>query len=333
MNIIETPQSNPEEAASVPIGESPPTGEVSKAEVQPPARQRPRLPIALAAAAVIAIGILLYWKRQSLQQTTHYLPVLLPSLIAAGQILFKDWNNYKPKAVRWLLLLFVLAACIWGISYQDQQIREKAEAAARVDAAQTAQQNNTTQFLAHLGTLSDKLNDLQTKIATEPLREELASVKGELEKTQKALDPPKARLLFSFAPFKAVKLHDGSDTGEPVTETTLAPAADGSLHVEFTVLNVTDVDALDGEMTLQICDTCKFAKEPAELKTLPGQDDRQRDKTFDRILYKVALYTLSADIIAPPGSRDVAIGMYFRCKTCVRDLGPSRAMIHVTPVR
>jgi hypothetical protein len=257
-----------------------------------------------------------------------------------GTICFKDWSNYKPGWIRWVLIILVLAAGAVGVAYQRSQREEKAEAArlsqsnvdglkGQVSAAQQAQTDNTKQFLASLQTLSDRVSALQTKAATEALRTELANVKGELEKTQKALDPPKATLLFSFVPFKTTQLDNNSTTGEPVTETTVSPTADGTLHVDFTVMNLTDIDAVDGEMTLQICDVCKFAKEPAEFKKLPGQDERQRYKSFDRILSKVAFYTLSAEIIAPLGSRDVTIGMYFRCRTCVRQEEPSRAIIHI----
>ena len=154
-------------------------------------------------------------------------------------------------------------------------------------------------------------------------------MKTELKNTQEALNPPKATLQFSFAPFRTIHPDAENTTGEPVTEKTLTRSEDGSLYVEFTVMNLTDVDAIDGEMTLQICDDCKFAKEPSEFKQLPGQDDHQRDKTFDRILSKVAFYTMSADITVPPNIRDVPIGMYFRCRTCVRQSGPNRAMIHI----
>jgi hypothetical protein len=203
------------------------------------------------------------------------------------------------------------------------------EQAGSVGGSQQAQTDNTKQFLASLQTLSDKVSDLQTKAATEALRTELANVKGELEKTQKALDPPKAKLLFSFMPYKTIKLDENNTTGEPVTETTLVTAADGSIHVDFTVMNLTEADAVDGEMTLQVCDACKFAKEPAEFQKLPGQDEQQRYKSFNRLLSKVVFTPLSADIIAPPGARSVAIAMYFRCRTCVREQQPSRAMIHI----
>ena len=314
-------------------------------EVAPAQKNRKRLAVV---AGAILICLLAYWQvrifRRLFNGLLPYAPVVFPSLIALGTICFKDWSNYKPRWIRWVLILLVISAGAVGVAYQRSQREEKAEAArisqsnidglkGQVMSAQQAQANNTKQFLASLQTLSDKVSALQTKATTEALRTELANVKGELEKTQKALDPPKATLLFSFFPFKTVRLDADNTTGEPVTDITLTPAADGILHVDFTVMNLTDVDALDGEMTLQICDTCKYAKEPVEFKKLPGQDERQRDKTFERILSKVVFYTLSAEIIAPPGSRDVAIGMYFRCRTCIRQPGPSRAMIHIAAAR
>lgn len=342
MNTMETPQNHRKEAASPPIGKIPnATAPVPEAEALPPRTKRRRLVIG---AGVAIICLLAYWQMRIFRGLFNgllpYAPVVFPSLIAFGTIYFKDWSNYKPRWVRWVLIALVLAACVVGIAYQRLQREEKAEASrinqsniqglkGQVAAAQEAQTENTRQFLASLQTLSDKVSALQTNAATEALRTELASVKGDLEKTQKALDPPKAKLLFSFVPYRTIRLDENKNTGEPVTETTLAPASDGSLHVDFTVMNLTNVDAIDGEMTLQICDVCKFAKEPAEFKKLPGQDERQRDKTFDRILSMVAFYTLSAEIIAPPGSRDVAIGMHFRCRTCVREQELSRAMIHV----
>jgi hypothetical protein len=136
-------------------------------------------------------------------------------------------------------------------------------------------------------------------------------------------------LIFSFAPLKNVRIEASHMISEPIAEKTLPLGADGSFHVDFTVVNQTDVDAIDGEMVLQICDGCKFAKEPPEFTRLPGQDDRQRHKTFARIHSMVEFYTLSADIVAPPGARDVPLGMYFRCNTCVRNAGPQRIMVHL----
>lgn len=282
----------------------------------------------LSTACLIVVGVAAFWKRAVLQQANPYIPVIIPSLIAAFQIRFKDWNNYKPLAIRWFLLLGVFLACGWGTIYQNQQIRDKALAAARVEAAQKAQQDNTEIFTKSFSALSTGLGDLKTKVTTEALQNKIVDLQSRLDK---AINPPQAKLAFSFAPLRTIRIDASHTTGEPITEKSLPLAADGSLHVDFTVVNLTDVDAIDGEMTLQICDVCKFAKEPAEFTKLPGQDDRQRHKTFNRIHSKVVFYTLSADIIAPPGSRDVALGMYFRCNTCVRDPGPSHIMVHVVP--
>jgi hypothetical protein len=294
-----------------------------------------------------AIGIALcalgYWQiriiRGLFNSLLPYAPVLFPSLIALGTIIFKDWKNYKPHWVRWVLIFFVLAAGGVGVAYQHAQREEKSAAArisqqnidglkVQVRAAQQAQTENTKIFTEQFSELSKELSDLKTKVTTKELQDKIVSLQARLDKT---LDPPRAKLIFSFEPIKVVRIDANHTTGAAVTEKTLRLAADGSFHVDFTVINLTDVDAIDGEMTLQICDVCKFAKEPAEFMKLSGQDDRQRTKNFDRIHYQVQFYTLSADIIAPPGSRDVALGMNFRCNTCVREKEPSKIMVHLNP--
>ena len=308
-----------------------------------PPRSRRAKRILTIGAIGLALCILAYWQIRSMRglfnSALPYAPTVFPSLIALGTIVFKDWKNYRPHWVRWMLIFFVLAAGCVGVRYQHGQREEKAEAArisqqnidgltGQVTASQQAQTENTKIFTKQFSELSKELSDLKTKVTTKELQDKIVSLQARLDKT---LDPPRAKLAFSFAPIKVVKVDATHTTGEPVTEKTIPLSADGSVHVEFTILNLTNVDAMDGEMILQICDTCKFAKEPAEFTKLAGQDDRQRHKTFDRIHSMVQFYTLSADIIAPPGSRDIAVGMNFRCDTCVRDTEPSRIMVHVAP--
>src|ERR1035437_1146133 len=308
-----------------------------------PPRSRRAKRILTIGAIGLALCILAYWQIRSMRglfnSALPYAPTVFPSLIALGTIVFKDWKNYRPHWVRWMLIFFVLAAGCVGVRYQHGQREEKAEVArvsqqnidglkGQVTAAQQAQTENTKIFTKSFFELSAELNDLKTKVTTKELQDKIVSLQSRLDKT---IDPPRAKLIFSFEPLKVIKIDDTHTIGEAVTEKTLSLAADGSFHVEFTILNLTDVDAIDGEMTLQICDTCKFAKEPPEFTKLAGQDERQRHKTFNRIHSQVQFYTLSADIIAPPGSRDVAVGMYFRCNTCVREKGPSRIMVHLAP--
>ena len=197
----------------------------------------------------------------------------------------------------------------------------------QVAAAQQAQTDNTKQFLGSLQKLTDKVSALQTKAATEELQKQLTTVKAELEKTQKAMEPPpKATLIFTFAPFTIPPL------GQPViplTETTLPLNADGSVHVQFSVMNVTDAAALDGELNLQICDQCKFAREPAGFKKLQGLSDSHRYMAFTHILPYVAFYTLSADVIPPHSIENFQVGVYYRCKTCTVNREPLRGLVHI----
>jgi hypothetical protein len=348
MNTVQTMPEPAEEQGAGPVIELP--GEPVAAappELPPlePVTSRPRRVQRIVILGIIGISLcaLGYWQiriiRGLFNSVLPYAPVVLPSLIALGTILFKDWKNYKPYWVRWVVILFVLTACGVGVAYQHVQREEKSEAArtsqrnidglkGQVTAAQQAQTENTKIFTKQFSDLSKELSDLKTKVTTKELQDKIVSLQARLDKT---LDPPRAKLIFSFAPIKVVRTDANQTTGEAITEKILPLATDGSFHVDFTVINLTDVDAIDGEMTLQICDACKFAKEPAEFMKLPGQDDRQRSKNFARIHYQVQFYTLSADIIAPPGARDVALGMNFRCNTCVREKAPSKIMVHLNP--
>lgn len=343
MSTIETPQNHAQEAAPPQLGEAAAVAAVVPEPKIPQPRKIRKNQKRLAIGAGIAVLCLLaYWQFQTIRRLFDgllpYAPVLFPSLIALGTIYFKDWGNYKPKWIRWVLFILVLAACIVGVSDQRAQHQEKAAAAAlsqanigelkgQVAAAQQAQTDNTRQFLESLQTLSDKVHDLQTKVTTEELQKQLATVKAELQKTQKAMEPPpKASLVFTFAPLIIPPL---GQPVIPITETTLSRNADGSVHVQFSIMNLTDVAALDGELTLQICDQCKFAKDPAGFKKLEGQSDMQRYMAFDRILPHVVFQTLSADVIAPPSIENFPVAVYYRCKTCTVSKDPSRGLVHI----
>ena len=66
-------------------------------------------------------------------------------------------------------------------------------------------------------------------------------------------------------------------------------------------------------------------------RSWPGRTIRERFKNFNRILYQVQFYTLSANIIAPPGSRDVTLGMSFGCTTCVHETEQFKIIVHLIP--
>ena len=166
-------------------------------------------------------------------------------------------------------------------------------------------------------------------MVTEALQKKLANVELELQKTQKALAPsPKASLAFSFEPFNNPPAGSGA-SAVPATETRLPVLPDGTVHIVFTVINLTDIDAVDGELTVVICDDCNFAKEPAGFRKLVGQPDRQRNMRFQRIFARTSLQNITLHLVVPPMVTRIEIGILYRCRTCVLADRPSRGIVHL----
>jgi len=187
-------------------------------------------------------------------------------------LLYKDPKSYRhPGAalnVLCAILLFSGLTALNTHNEREQKLRDKSAADEKAEALtekidQTKEQvaKNAQTTATSIGRLSSDLNDFKADVRPAELRSQMTVMKDELEKTQAALSPPpKAAPLFSFSPFSNPF---GRSPAGPVTNVDLPIGADGSIHVQFTVLNLTDVDAVDGELTLQLCDLCKFAKEPA----------------------------------------------------------------------
>jgi len=150
---------------------------------------------------------------------------------------------------------------------------------------------------------------------------------AELQKAQKAQAPaPKAELSYSFAPFP------NAPPGQPITLITdkvLPLNADGSAHVEFNIVNTTDVDAVDVEVDFQICNGCRYAKEPEGLQNLAGLSENQRYLYMKDLLARTSYKTLSVDVIPPPSVQTFLVGVEYRCHTCVIENQPSSGTVHI----
>lgn len=266
----------------------------------------------------------------------YFLPVAA-SFIALLQ-LAKDWGahqtTWRRGAALILIVLFGVGSAInnyyssqrAATQHANDQVEIKGLKTA-VDTANRAQETNTTQFLIAFDKLSKEVRELQTEVTTEKLEAKLMGVQAELQKTQKALAPgPKAELSFTFAPFPNVP------AGQPivlVTDKTLPLNADGSVHVEFEIVNTTEIDAVDSEVNFQICNECKYAKEPDGLKVLPGLRDTQRYLYMHDLLAKTSYKTLNVDVIPPPLLQSFSVGIEYRCHTCVIAKQPSFGTVHI----
>jgi hypothetical protein len=260
--------------------------------------------------------------------------------------LYKDWRNYKHTWVRrgvGAVLLFVGAFSVVK-QYRDNRAAQIRETTAtknvhtltsegsglkgKVNAANEAQTQNTKVFLENLNRLSDKVGALQTQVETDELRKQLAGVQSDLQKTQKALTPgPKAKLILSFAPH----INPPAGTGEPaaVTDKSLPLSPEGSVHVELTVLNLSEADAIDVGGELVICTACKFAKEPLGVQRRSELPDTQRFIEVPHLLSLVHSSTITFDVIPPSVIGTFKVGFVYRCRTCVVEREPSAVTIHL----
>jgi seryl-tRNA synthetase len=200
--------------------------------------------------------------------------VLLVGTISLGieEFLRKRDEEFKDK--RRMKVVFAVLIIMGGLNlvsfYHDNNEKEQKEKTAekensdlqrKVESATQAQntairaqKDNTAQFLTKVGELSDKVNELQHQVTTAELQKKLASVQAELLNTQKAMAPgPKATLAFSFVPFENPPAPRDM---VPRTDVELPVNGDGSVHVEFSIVNVTNVNALSASITLVICDQC-----------------------------------------------------------------------------
>jgi hypothetical protein len=269
--------------------------------------------------------------------------LILGTVLLGLLSLHKDWHNYKPWVRRAVAaVLLVVGAFSLIKNYRDNQQAqiartkaandintlktELAELHGQAKAANDAQTQNTKVFLETLNRLSDKVRDLQTQVKTEDLRKQLASVQSDLQKTQKALAPePKAALALSFVPV----IDPPGGRPSPVTYKAFPLLPDGTVHVEYTIVNFTEVPALDLEITLIVCAQCKFAKEPQDYSHLPGQTDTERNVMYQRLFPMVAFRTCTVDIVPPKDVDDIQIGMKYRCRTCIVQHGQSSAIVHL----
>jgi hypothetical protein len=266
-------------------------------------------------------------------QVWSYVSIVVLTAIALFQLI-KDWSDY-PRPVRWTVVALTVVSGATGIFLVRSQAKESSENQINIQSLTQSVKDekadntrNADRYFKSFDQLNSQFNDLQAKVRTQDLQQQLLDTRKQLLATQRALAPgPKASLTFTFSPFTNPPI------GQPVvpsTDVTLPENIDGSIHIDFNILNLSDVDALDGEITLQICDQCKFAKEPPEFSKLAGQRDTQRLFLFQRILARVAHRTLSADVVAPSTAQSFTMGILYRCHTCTLTDKPSLGTVHIS---
>jgi len=271
----------------------------------------------------------------------------IPYILAAGTIflsgfqLVKEWDEYETK--RWLRIsVFVMLIVVGCLTFVSLHLDNKAKAEekskaegdirdlnGKVQAANDAQRENTKLFVDSFGAMSKEVSNLKAEVKTEALQRKLSTVEAELQKTQRAMAPgPKAELTFTFTPFVNPPLGSNAATN-PVTETTLPIGSDASVHVEFAVLNMTDVGASDVDLDVVICDGCKYAKEPEGMQKNAAMPPNIRVTNIPHLQPLSVSVRYSVDVIPPPLARVFPIGITYRCTNCIVPKGAPVGVVHV----
>jgi hypothetical protein len=276
------------------------------ASVQPQMRQTPRWGF--------CFNFLL--KSTVMVRLLDFSPYILASATIALAVfeLIKDWKDYKQSWLKRsaLVAICVVAALTFVSLYQDgQDKRTQREDAKKlegqVEAANTAQTNNTALFLKSFKDLSQKVGDLQSQVTTDALQKKLASVQAELQNTQKALVQPKATPVATF---------QTDDTRQiPITEMTVARVG-VAVSVPFVIYNPSDTAALNGGISVDICKMCTYASEPAGFTKVEGAPEYQRSLPFQHIFAKSAIQLLTLHLNVPFSLSRFGVGVRVNCDNC-----------------
>jgi len=263
---------------------------------------------------------------------------IVPYILALGTIalgafeIAKNWKEYKSSWLRisvsvvFMVVAALSIASLYHDSQEKKETKNKAEGdmkslQSEVKTANQAQEDNTRLFLDSFRKMSTQVSDLKADVKTEELQKRLAGVQAELLKNQEAMAPgPKAELIFSFVPFYNPP---SPGTPTPTKEVTVHPNSYGSVHVEFAIANPTKVDAIDAAIDLQICEQCRYAKEPLNFTRLRGMGEGTRYVNFSDLHALEASEAFNLDVIPPAGVTLMTVGFGYRCRTCTLHTGLS----------
>ena len=164
----------------------------------------------------------------------------------------------------------------------------------------------------------------EDKVKPDEIRGEMTGLRTTMEKV---LHPPRATMLFTFAPCPDPVVLGGPVI--PLRDITLPLNPDGSVHVRFTFINNSVVVAEVLQVSLEICRGCKFAKEPEGFTRIPGARETERNHLYGDAPARGAVADLAADVIPPPGASGFGIRLRYLCKTCVLEPDGTEGTIHI----
>ena len=332
MDAIETPQSHAGEAAMPAATDAAPAPVIDHAPVrtEPPRVEAPqprshRRWIA-AALAILLLPAIAYWRRAELlfllSLAPPYASAIAFVLLGIIGAFYKD--NYRHNVAKLsAVTIMVVAGVLMGVNtYNDRAARAQDKIERAKDKAENAKV--TGDISKSVDIVSGELKDFKDKVNPDQIRGDMAGLKSTMDK---ALNPPRASMLFTFAPYADPVVSGGPII--PVRDISLPLQKDGSVRVRFTLINNTDVVAQNLQVVFEICISCKYAKEPEGFTRILGSRETERNHIYGDAPARGAVGELAADVIPPPKTPSFKIRARYRCNTCVVEANGTEGTIHI----
>jgi hypothetical protein len=101
-----------------------------------------------------------------------------------------------------------------------------------------------------------------------------------------------------------------------VKEVSKAPASDGTVAFQISVINRSTVQAKNGSVYIRICEKCEFAEEPQRFSKPLGAQSTDRQMNFQALDSTTAL-AVPLKIKPPALEHRFEIAVTTRCENCV----------------
>lgn len=260
-----------------------------------------------------------------------YAQITCSLILWIGILRLKDWAAYRTHRARYsLMAVAVLSTILAGLN-QAHERQESTKRAQVLEGLVTGLQQVKDQAGTNAGdndkslrAVSDELKDFKDKVKPDKISAEMSGLRSAMDKV---LHPPQATVLFTFLPFPDPVVLGGPVI--PVRDITLPLNPDGSVHVRFTFANNTDVGAETLQVSLFICGSCKFAKEPEGFTRIAGSPETERNYIYGDAPARGHYAELAADIIPPLNVTAFEIRVRYRCKTCILEANGTTGTIHI----
>lgn len=233
----------------------------------------------------------------------------LPFLAA---IAFALWPDVS-KAHIGVRVMVIAIGLLWSVllakkDYLDLRQARNDQQTAIYTAVSNANQHSDQQ-------MDGLKRDLEGSSKT--LNKRLDSLSGQVSKSEtdlngtisKVIVPPTkyAQIRFGFFP--------SDSNGSAVIQKTVTPNSDDTFTVDFGATNTSDTAATMGEIWVQVCDQCTFAKEPINFDKPDGSINQVRHSQFQALNPGISL-KMTIDVKVPVTLAAFDLALRYSCQTC-----------------